>query len=40
MLLRNGTVVSGTGCVRQDIRIGGGRIVQTGPGWNPLRGKR
>lgn len=40
MLLRNGTVVSGTGCVRQDIRIGGGRIVQTGPGLEPLEGKR
>ena len=39
MLLRNGTVVSGTGCVRQDIRIGGGRIVQTGPGLEPLEGE-
>ena len=36
MLLKNGIVVSGTECVRQDIRISGERIVQIGPGLEPL----
>ena len=39
MLLKNGTVISGTGCVRQDIRISGERIVQIGPGLKPLEGE-
>lgn len=39
MLLKNGTVISGTECVRQDIRISGERIVQIGPGLKPLEGE-
>ena len=39
MLLKNGIVVSGSGCTRQDIRMDEGRILQTGAGLNPLEGE-
>ena len=39
MLLKNGIVVSGLGCTRQDIRMDEGRILQTGAGLNPLEGE-
>ena len=39
MLLKNGIVVRGSGCTRQDIRMDEGRILQTGAGLNPLEGE-
>ena len=39
MLLKNGIVVSGSGCTQQDIRMDEGRILQTGAGLNPLEGE-